>query len=380
MIRVIWMMGRNSKSELAASKMFSGQRLCLARQRAGLSKKGFAEILGVHPRTVMRWESDDRQPAQSELSAIVETLGFPIEFFLGTEVDLADSSAASFRSMSSMSASQRDSALASGSFGFIAFDWIETQFNLPDPDLANLRHETPEGAARALREEWLIGERPISNMIALLESKGVRVCSLAEEVRQVDAFSMWRRDRPYVFLNSFKSAEHQRFDAAHELGHLVLHRHGAPSGREAEIEANRFASAFLMPAADVRAQLPIVYGLNSLVRAKARWKVSVAALNMRVHRLGLTSEWEYRSLCIDLQKAGYRTREPYGIERESSQVWKQVFEDLRSRGMSKADLAERLSLPPREIDNLVFGLVSMLPLEGGGTGSGQKTGRLRLVE
>jgi hypothetical protein len=43
-----------------------------------------------------------------------------------------------------------------------------------------------------------------------------------------------------------------RFDAAHELGHLVMHGHERPlPGPEAEREANQFASAFLMPRADV---------------------------------------------------------------------------------------------------------------------------------
>ena len=360
--------------------MFNGQRLTLARQRAGLSKKGFAEQLGLHPRTVMRWEADEREPGPTELDEISALLRFPVSFFTGAELDVADQRSASFRSMSSMTAAERDGALASGSLGFLAFDWIEERFNLPEPDLEDLKHETPEGAARVLRERWLIGERPISNRVALLESKGVRVCSLAEAVKSVDAFSTWRRDKPYVFLNSFKSSEHQRFDAAHELGHLVLHRHGAPRGREAEDEANRFASSFLMPAADVRATLPIVYGLSSLVRAKKRWKVSVAALNYRVHKLRLTTEWEYRGLCIEIQKAGYRTREPEGIERETSQLWNQVFSEMRAMGLSKADLARELSIPPHEIDNLVFGLVTMLPLEGGATGSGKQIGNLRLVE
>lgn len=360
--------------------MFSGQRLSLARQRAGLSKKGFAELLGVHPRTVLRWEADERQPGDDELAAVAKALKFPVEFFSGPEIDVADQRSASFRSMSCMTAAERDSALASGTLGFLAFDWIEERFNLPDPDLEDAKFETPEGAARALREKWLIGERPIADMIALLEAKGVRVCSLAEEVRSVDAFSMWRRAKPYVFLNSFKSPEHQRFDAAHELGHLVLHKHGGPSGREAEDEANRFASSFLMPAADVKANLPIVYGLNSLKRAKSRWKVSLAALNRRVHKLGLTSEWEYRGLCIEIQKAGYRTKEPDGIAPEISRVWSQVFADLRSKKVSKTDLAREMSIPAREIDSLVFGLVRMLPLEGGASQAGQPKGHLRLVK
>jgi IrrE N-terminal-like domain len=60
---------------------------------------------------------------------------------------------------------------------------------------------------------------------------------------------------PFVFLNTLKSGEHSRFDAA-ELGHLVLHRHAAPNGQEAEQDANAFASALLMPSASVRAHAP----------------------------------------------------------------------------------------------------------------------------
>ena len=143
-------------------------------------------------------------------------------------------------------------------------------------------------------------------MIHLLEAKGVRVFSLVEETRSVDAFSVWRSNKPYVFLNTMKTAEHSRFDAAHELGHLILHKHGGPKGRTAEDEANRFASSFLMPSADVRARMPIVYGLDHIIREKVRWKVSAAALTYRLRQLRLTSEWENRQLCIQIARNGYR--------------------------------------------------------------------------
>ena len=54
---------------------------------------------------------------------------------------------------------------------------------------------------------------------------------MAENTVTVDAFSVWREYTPYIFLKLMKTAEHSRFDAAHELGHLVLHRHGGPKGR-----------------------------------------------------------------------------------------------------------------------------------------------------
>jgi Zn-dependent peptidase ImmA (M78 family)/DNA-binding XRE family transcriptional regulator len=380
--------------------MFNGKRLSLARRRRGLSKKGFAEALQLHPRTVMRWEDGDRNPSDDEVSRIAAYLAFPEEFFSGDDVDessvhaasfrvpstsggedtgSAATGAVSFRSLSAMPARDRDAALAAGSIAYLLDDWVEQRFSLPVHDLDDLSHETPDGAARALREKWGIGERPISNMIHLLEAKGARVFSLAENTRTMDAFSVWRRDKPYVFLNCRKTPEHQRFDAAHELGHLVLHKHGGPDGREAEGEANAFASAFLMPADDVLAVIPRVRDLNQMISAKRRWRVSLAALNYRLHKLGITSEWQYRTFCIQLQDRGYRDAEPDGIPREISAVWQKVFDALRAEGMTKAHIAVELNLPPAEIENLVFGLINMLSVEGGAASSSKGRAHLKLV-
>src|SRR5439155_17007878 len=122
------------------------------------------------------------------------------------------------------------------------------------PDLS--KEGTPESAAISLRGMWGLGELAVKNIVHLLESRGVRIFSLAIDAREVDAFSMWRGTTPFIFLNTQKSSEHSRYDAAHELGHLVLHRHGEPQGQDAERQANEFASAFLMPLASVLAQAP----------------------------------------------------------------------------------------------------------------------------
>ena len=124
-------------------------------------------------------------------------------------------------------------------------EWIESRFDLPDSSFPDLRDYEPETAADALRAHWGIGQRPIGNMIHFLESVGVRVFSLAED-RRVDAFSLWHKGKPFIFLNTVKTAEHARMDAAHELGHIVLHRHGVPWGRNVEREAQRFGGSFLI--------------------------------------------------------------------------------------------------------------------------------------
>jgi len=339
--------------------MFNSKRLSLARKRRRLTSKGFAELIGMSPVTVTRLEKANNEPDPATVDAIVKALGFPREFFYGDDIDDLTKHAASFRSLTLMTARERESALAAGSLAYLLSDYVTARFNLPQPDLIELSHERDASiAARVVRQHWALGEQPISNMIKLLESKGVRVFSLAENTKNVDAFSCWRNGIPYVFLNTFKSAEHSRFDAAHELGHLMLHKHGGPQqGKEAEVEANNFASSFLMPRSDVVSRLPHVRSLDKLVTAKKRWGVSVAALAYRLHKLGILTDWQYRTFCIQINQRGYRTNEPDGLPAEESVVWRKVFTELWSDRISKNQIAAELHLPPDEIENLVFGLV-----------------------
>jgi Zn-dependent peptidase ImmA (M78 family) len=269
--------------------------------------------------------------------------------------------------MSSMTAAQRHAALGAGALAVELSDWIEKHFRLPDPDVPSLRGQSPEAAADAVREGWQLGVKPIRNMVHLLEQHGVRVFSLAEECRQVDAFSVWRAGKPFVFLNTVKSGERSRFDAAHELGHLVLHRHGSPrAGREAEQEADAFASAFLMPRRSILAAGRGFQSVDSLVKLKKEWSVAVTALAYRLHDVGLLSDWHYRTLMIQMSSLGYRTTEPDPIQRETSQVLSKVFKTMRERGWSRAQLANELDVNPIDIDALVFGL-AFVALPGGRT-------------
>src|SRR5690606_5299417 len=110
--------------------------------------------------------------------------------------------------------------------------------------IPDLSHMDPSSAANALRNYWSLGNGPIQNMVHLLESKGVFVFWLHHDDPALDAISFWKEDKPYVLLNSLKLAgDRARFDAAHELGHLVLHRQSTSlTDKDKEQEANKFAS------------------------------------------------------------------------------------------------------------------------------------------
>jgi Zn-dependent peptidase ImmA (M78 family)/DNA-binding XRE family transcriptional regulator len=347
-----------SKSEQA---LFNPGQLTFARTRRGLKKGELAQKIGVTSRSVTGYESGEFPPDAERLAEIAAELKFPVEFFFEDDlIDEIDSESVSFRAMTKMSATLKYVALGAGSVALRLNSWIEEKFQLPEPDLPDLGRDIgPEAAAESLRQSWGLGEQPVRNMTHLLEAKGVRVFSLAIDAKEVDAYSMWWNGTPFVFLNTQKSGEHSRFDAAHELGHLVMHRHGQPHGLEAEKEANAFASAFLMPAKSIRASGLYFPTINSLIMAKKHWAVSVAALNYRLHSLGLTTEWTNRSLCIEISKLGYRTQEPLGIARETSQVLEKVFTALRSEGFGKSDMARDLRLTTYEIDELTYGLLKV---------------------
>ncbi len=388
--------------------MFNALRFSVARKRRGMKKRELAKYIGVTERSISAYESGDQEPEASTLRKISEALRFPEAFFFGDDMEIPSPDAASFRSMSKMTSSQRDSALGAGAVALLLNQWIEARFDLPAADVPDLGRERaslptgaidslskepesypssqaaqdPEAAAEMLRVHWKLGELPIKNVVALLELKGIRVYSLAIDAKEVDAFSMWRGGRPFVFLNTFKSAEHCRFDAAHELGHLVLHRHAHPQGPDLEREANAFASAFLMPRASVLAMAPRAPTLPTLIKYKKQWAVSVAALNYRLHALGLTSDWTYRTLCIQLAQEGFRTMEPESVTHEKSVLLEKVFSALRDEGLSKAAVARQLSISVEEINELTFGLMLNV-LKGNSQGvPGLKSSRaqLRLVK
>jgi Zn-dependent peptidase ImmA (M78 family)/DNA-binding XRE family transcriptional regulator len=360
---------------------FTPSRLTLARKRRALRKNELADRLGIERRTVSGYEAGEYAPSPDLMEAIAKELRFPLSFFSATAIDEITEDNASFRALSSMTAGQRDMVFAAGTIAISVNKALEQHVGLPACALPDLRWEDPIAAADALREHWKMGARPIKNMVHLLEFHGIRVFSLADECASVDAFSLWRDGTPYVFVNRAKSGERGRFDVAHELGHLLLHRRGVPHGRAAERDADAFASAFLMPKETVYPVAPRMPRIQHLLTLKAQWKVSAAALARRLRDLTLMTDWQYQSVCVELSRLGYRSKpEPNGIEQEVSQLLPKAFAALREKGVSASGLADLVGLLPAELAAITFGYV-LVAMSGGSSGRATKAGKppLRLV-
>lgn len=344
--------------------MFNPQRLKIARERRSLTKKALAEIMQISPKTVSAYESSTPPfDLQDEtVTRFALALNYPIEFFYRELAETIAQEAISYRAATKLPSRLK---LASESASLIAYEiatWLDNRFNnLPKVDLPDFSHDNrhnPEAASKELRIQWGLGELSIKNMVHLLETKGVKVFSLSEDCKEVDAFSFWKGNIPFVVLNQFKSVERSRFDTAHELAHLVLHRHGEQNkGRDAEIEADRFASAFLMPEGSIAEKVRPSSNatLDDLIQLKKHWNVSLMAMIRRLYDLKYLTEWQYRQLTISASQKGYRKKEPAGLEaREQSIIFNKVFNALKDKGMSRADIARELALPFDEISNLTF--------------------------
>ncbi len=346
-------------------RSFTPDRLTMIRERRGWSINSLAQRSGVSVRSIRFYEAGEQSPGEVAIRKLSETLKVPPTWFEGPPIHGLEQDAASFRAATKLPAYRRRAAVAAARLAMHLTDWISQRFGLPAVDIPDLAGSDPELAAEEVRAAWGLGNQPAPNMVHLLEAHGCAVFGLAEDCRELDAFCFWRRGRPYVLLNTMKSGEHGRMDAAHELAHLVLHRDVEVVGREHELEAMQFASAFLMPR---RAMLPYGGGLSlvQVLRLKEAWQVAAVALVYRLHALELMRDWHYRSMMIELSKRGYRKGEPGGIVREQSRLLGDVLRGMRSEGVGVEHIAADLGIETGELSEMLLGL-TLVSSPGSGT-------------
>jgi Zn-dependent peptidase ImmA (M78 family) len=172
----------------------------------------------------------------------------------------------------------------------------------------------------------------------------------------VDAFSVWYPDRPVIVLGADKGVTaRSRFDAAHELGHLVVHEPGQAETKVAEQQAHWFAAAFLLPADSLCDSLPRTADWRAFLDLKAEWGASIAALLRRAKTLGVMGDHTYLNAIKVMSARGWRRREPgddlLGLP-ERPVLLQRALGELERAGLGVDDLARRAHLPVREVRRL----------------------------
>ena len=349
---------------------FDGARLTLGRQLAGLRKSDLAQYLEMSPTAVAAWESGAKRPTAVTVARLALSLGVDPGFFAMRPDDVAALSATPhFRSLRSTTQLARDQAFAYGQLAVDIATSLEKHVECPDPDVPSFpvpidaggpdaggpdagRQDAggPERAARYVRDQWGMSAGPAPHLVRLLENHGVLVVFSPPQAASVDAYSFDSRLRPVVVLNPVKHDYYrQRFDVAHELGHLVMHSDAEPGGRTVEDHANRFAAELLMPEAEIRAELPTTMNgaaWQSLARSKERWGTSIQALLYRARRLGTLTEVSYRNAMATLTSRGWRRGEPGLITvLEQPSMLPRAVELLAAEGITESHLRDQCRVP-----------------------------------
>ncbi len=303
-----------------------GDRLKLARKKAGYSLRGLSDALGGAPtaQAIGKYERGEMMPSSGILLQIARVLGVSLEYLLSERV--AELEATEFRKPSGISAGDRARVEASVIDGLQRYLAIEEILELDSgawraPQFGNRflgREEDGEILAEDLRRDWKLGVDPIPNMTSLLEDRGIKVLviSLPECVSGLTCLVRRSRHRtrvPVIVVNAQVTLERRRLTLAHELAHRLI---DSNSLVDHEMASNVFAGAFLVPRDHLVREIGKhrnALGYHELVQLKRMYRVSAASLLVRLSQVGVI---ERSTLAYAFQTfaRGWRRNEPDPLE------------------------------------------------------------------
>jgi Zn-dependent peptidase ImmA (M78 family)/transcriptional regulator with XRE-family HTH domain len=344
------------------------ERITEARESLAMSMADLGRAVGVTRQAISYYETGAKQPEAEVLAQLGNVLNQPIAYFTTPRPQgHGRAGAVFFRSFASKTKATNKKCevyrdwLDQVAFylgGMVDLPRVSLPAGAPINQAGNYTVDEIEQFATQCRRMWGLGNGPIKDLLLLLESKGVVVARTDFEDAALDAFSCWVGSRPIIFLSSDRTAARSRFDAAHELAHLVLHCGITTEQMEddqvhdrMEKEANLFAGAFLLPRQTFKHEVHSTR-LNSFLALKKRWRVSVGALIARCKNVGLIDDYEFRRLRKLMSHYGYIKHEPLDneLEPEEPTVLRRCINLVMTEGVKDAaDILADLRLSPEAI-------------------------------
>lgn len=314
---------------IEGGKRFNGERLKTARLWRQMSAIQLADEAMLNRQTISMYENGKLDnPEFATVQKLSEVLRFPVKFFLEENKINLNESTTYFRSLLTTNKKYRVEQEDKIEFISVVFQMMNEYLSFHKLNLPSIPKGTSsQKAAVILREFWGLGNKPIDNIIYLVEANGMLVMEFETSTGDVDAFShkIVTEDTETFLIGYSKNkrtAARIHFDIAHELGHILLHNWyedleniDKEDFKEMEMQAHAFASAFLLPEKefleDVRA---FATNLSYYVELKKRWKVSIAAMIRRAKDLEIITSDDYSRLMRNMQKQGIRKEEPLDTE------------------------------------------------------------------
>lgn len=343
-------------------------RLRDARKFLRMSQEELADKVGITRQAVSQFERGERTPDPETFAKLAAALEQPHGFFTTEDAPVfGEYSTRFYRKYGSDTVRRREASdTVSGWLVQVAKAFDERinypAVDVPQFDVADFGDDGIEEVAQRVRLAWGLGLGPISNVLALLESHGVIACRYEMTGEKVEAFSFWNGDRPFIFMASEKKAGvRSRFDLAHELGHLVMHRHIDSADiedkdvlKEIERQADRFAGAFLLPSGSFPNEV-FTPRLDAFVELKRRWKVSIQAMIYRCSDLGIFDDAQILNMRKQVSFRKWRTQEPLDdpsvIPLESPRLLAKAFDLVAQSGrMSVDEIKQIVQINPSIIE------------------------------
>lgn len=338
-----------------------GANLLRIREARGLTQSDVAGKAGISRAAYRSIEIGEATPKVSTLQNIAKGLNIKLNDLF---IPVRTLKKVRFRAMKKMN--NREHILTEVARWLDDFHFLEDlidgksilysfkDFRINNTDKKGLPARPRLAAELARKILKLNDDEPIRNIAGLLESNGIKVYSINIATDGFFGLSVSEEEGgPAIIVNVWDriSVERWIFSAAHELGHLLLHldSFNADENEEdekQELEANIFASYFLMPEQTFESEWKKTYGLpfvTRVLKVKRIFQVSYKTVLYRLSESEGSMIWgkfqsEYR---LKVGKTLSRTDEPDAIP--PSKYLQSMPEVLRSQepeSLSSSDFIE----------------------------------------
>lgn len=322
--------------------------LLLVRHLRGYTQKEAANLIGISQGKLSKCEQGFQDFPIEFLENLAHAYSFPCEFFTQSN-ECVPNVNSYFRRKVTISEKTIDAFMAQILIQIMVIDKLFEAVELPDFDLFPQcvdENNSPVLIAQRVRQQLHIPFGPIPNLTRLLENHGIIIQKIDFGTDKIDAIStITENQRKIIFLNSAMPNDRIRYTLAHELGHIIMHLdYFVSNPQEAEIEADQFASEFLMPAREIK---PELFGLSlaTLSQLKRKWKVSMRAIIRTARDLSVISQSHYRNFQIQFSKNGFTKSEPFPIPFENTTLIEETIKLYKSElGYTVTDLCEISSI------------------------------------
>lgn len=334
-----------------------GSRLRSARMIAGLSLRELSEKIDneVTKQALSKYEKGLMQPSSSVLNALSDALNLKVDFFL--KDNFVEFKTVDFRKKKSLTKRDEDIILERARLYYENYSEIENILGIGNSFLNPIENlqinslEDVERAADMLRDTWGLGTQPISNLIEMLESVGIKVFTI-EHSDEIDGVAIDIEGGSLLVIVNIdnKPLERIRFTIIHELAHSILKftKRILEDERLLEKMCHYFASCFLIPKSKL---IEMIGGnkrnyirINELIAIKEYFGISIRALVYRLQQIGIITTNYHKRWSIWLNKEYGSKNEPgnyVGVEK--SHRFMQLIDRALSEELISVSKAASLS-------------------------------------